>query len=184
MPRLASSKRPIRCADGAGEGPLLVPEQLALEQPGRNGGAIQFHERAFAARAQLVDRARHELLARSGFAGDEHRGIGRRHRLDFAQHAGERAASPDDLLELVLAADLVLEVQLLARQLRVQLLDALVRKRIAKGDRDLTGHARQQRELPRRERIVREGPEVQRAEHAVRRREGHRAGRSDATRHE
>ena len=36
-------------ADGAGERALLVAEQLALEQAGRNRGAVQLHKRLLAA---------------------------------------------------------------------------------------------------------------------------------------
>ena len=45
--RLASSNRPTRLRDGAGEGALLVPEQFAFEQPRGNRRAIQFDERPF-----------------------------------------------------------------------------------------------------------------------------------------
>src|SRR5438874_605576 len=49
--------------DSAGEGALLMPEQLALEKAARNRGAVQFHERVVAPGAQLVDGAGDELLS-------------------------------------------------------------------------------------------------------------------------
>jgi hypothetical protein len=45
VPAWAISKRPIFCAQGAGEGSPLVAEQLAFEQAGGNGGAVQRDER-------------------------------------------------------------------------------------------------------------------------------------------
>ena len=63
VPPSASSKRPSLLRDGAGEGALLVAEQLALEQPGRDGRAVHLHEGAFAPVAQVVDGARDQLLA-------------------------------------------------------------------------------------------------------------------------
>ena len=41
--------------DGAGEGALLVAEELALEQPRRNRGAVELDERPRAAAAQVVN---------------------------------------------------------------------------------------------------------------------------------
>ena len=52
--------------------------------------------------------------------------------------AFERAALADDLLEAVVGADLVFEVDLLLRQARVELLDALVGERVFERD----GHLR------------------------------------------
>ena len=62
---------------------------------------------------------------------------------------GQRLAAADDLFELIVAANLVFEVQLLARELRVQLFNPLVRHGIAHRNRDLPGHPGQQRKLIR-----------------------------------
>ena len=81
-----------RSRDRAGEGALLVAEELALEQLARDRGAVDRDERARRARrARLVDGARDQLLAGAGLAGDEHGRVGRRHPLDLA-HALWRAA--------------------------------------------------------------------------------------------
>src|SRR6266704_6278412 len=56
----------------AGKAPLQVPEQLAFDQLGGNSRAVHFDEWAPPARAERVDRARHQLLARAVLAGDEH----------------------------------------------------------------------------------------------------------------
>ena len=52
-------------ADGAGEGALLVAEQLALQQPRGDGRAVELDEGAARARAQVVHGAGDEFLARA-----------------------------------------------------------------------------------------------------------------------
>src|SRR5437660_4848564 len=59
--------------DGAGEGAPLVPEELALEEAPRNGGAVELHERAVAAVASVVDGPREQLLARARLAEKQYR---------------------------------------------------------------------------------------------------------------
>ena len=59
--------------DGAGEGPALVTEQLALEERLADRRAVHLDERALPARALGVEHPRHQLLARAALAGDEHR---------------------------------------------------------------------------------------------------------------
>jgi hypothetical protein len=56
-----------------------VAEELALDELARQGGAVELLERALRARRELVDRARHELLARAALAGhkDARRALGR-----------------------------------------------------------------------------------------------------------
>ena len=60
-------------ADRAGEGAAHVAEELGLEQRLGNRAAVDRDEAVRAARAGVVDRARGELLAGAGFAGDQHR---------------------------------------------------------------------------------------------------------------
>ena len=59
-------------AVGPGEGALLVAEQLALQQVLRDGGAVEGQERRLGARAVLVDRPGHQLLAGAALSGDQH----------------------------------------------------------------------------------------------------------------
>ena len=93
MPPSASSKRPTFCAIGAGEGALLVAEQLALEQV-----------RGMAAQLSLTNaRPRRELswwIARAISSLPvpvspwiEHGGIGGGHALDLLEHALQRGDS-------------------------------------------------------------------------------------------
>ena len=56
---------------GAGEGTLLVAEQLALQQGLGDGGAVDGQERRLGPGAVLVDGARDQLLAGAALAGDQ-----------------------------------------------------------------------------------------------------------------
>ena len=85
--------------DRPGEGALLVAEQLALQQVERDGRAVELDEGAPAARAELVDRPRDQLLAGARLAQEQHRGIGRRHALDLLERPLQGPAGPDDLRE-------------------------------------------------------------------------------------
>ena len=94
-----------------GEGATLMAEQLRLQQILGNGGGVDGHERAVCDRRVLVQGTRHQFLARTGFAGDQH-GDGTLaeatdrpehilHRGRLAQHFGHgRLAFLCDLLAL------------------------------------------------------------------------------------
>src|SRR5262249_13957022 len=84
--------------DRARERALLVPEELALEEPRRNRGAVALHEGVRAAPAQAVDRVRDQLLPRAGLSADEDRRVGWRDHLELLDHAAQRRAPPDDAL--------------------------------------------------------------------------------------
>ena len=58
-------------AVGAGEGALLVAEQLALQQVLGDGGAVDGQERRLGPQAVLVDGAGDQLLAGAALAGDQ-----------------------------------------------------------------------------------------------------------------
>ena len=91
----------LRARLGAGEGALLVAEQLALDQFARDRRHVDRHERALPALAEVVQHARDQLLAGAALAVDHHGQVGLR-------QAGEDAI---DLLHRRRAAD---ERQLLA----------------------------------------------------------------------
>ncbi len=80
-------------AQRAGERALHVAEELALEQFARDRRAVDADQRPVAPLARLVDGARDQLLAGAGFAGDHHRGVGRRHQLHLPQRLLDRRAS-------------------------------------------------------------------------------------------
>ena len=70
---------------GASERALRVPEQLAVDQRLRDGAAVERDEPLLAARAALVQRARHQLLAGAALAADQDRDV-------LARQAIERGA--------------------------------------------------------------------------------------------
>ena len=67
VPPSASFEQPGLVVGGAGEGAPHVPEQLAFEQRFDDRRAVDGDEPLARARAGLVERARHELLARCRF---------------------------------------------------------------------------------------------------------------------
>ena len=95
-PRSASENLPLFGAGGVGERSLDVAEELRFQQRLGNGRTVDLDERHVALRAAMVHGAGDQLLARAGFAGDQHRAARRRHQLDAMDHIGDRAAVADD----------------------------------------------------------------------------------------
>ena len=87
--------------DGPGEGPPLMAEQLALQQPRRNGGTIHRDEGVVPAGAELMDGAGEAFFARAGFPLEQDGGVRRCHDLHLPQHFLEGRAFADDLFTMV-----------------------------------------------------------------------------------
>ena len=85
-----------RLLGGPGERPLLVAEELALEQGVRNRRAVDRDEALFPARREIVQRPGEELLARPRFTEDQDRCGRRRDLLDRAADAQHRRITGDD----------------------------------------------------------------------------------------
>ena len=86
----------------AGEAALLVAEQLAFHQLGRDRAAVHRHERPIAARAGFVDQVRDQFFAGAGFAIDMYRRLA---ACDAFDHLAQlfhraRAAEQFDLRQL------------------------------------------------------------------------------------
>ena len=97
MPPSACSNLPIAPRGRARERALLVAEQLGLDQVLRDRRAVHLHEGRRRARAALVQRARHQLLAGPVLAGDEHARVGRRGARDLGAQASAMAGlDPDE----------------------------------------------------------------------------------------
>ena len=171
---------PDALRDRARERAALVAEELALEQARRDGGAVDLDEAALAPRAALVDRARDQLLAGARLAADQHRRAGGRHRLHQLQHLPERGRLADDVVEVVRGADLLLEVDVLRRELVPQLDDLLKCQRVLDGDGDLVGHGLQQFLVLVAERLAGEPAHVERSQPALPDGQGRAAHRPDA----
>src|SRR5215831_2857500 len=120
--------------DSAGEGALLVPEKFALQQTGWDSSAIEFHEGVPAARAEVVNRARHQFLACAGLPINQHRGTSRGNGLDLAEDGTKGLAMADDLFKALLGSDFVFEIQLLLRQLVFEFSDLAIGQRIVHRD--------------------------------------------------
>jgi hypothetical protein len=112
--RLAEQAAPR--LDRAGEGALLVAEQLRLQERGRQRGAVEGDERALGARPQAVERARQELLAGAALAHDEDRGVGGGHPLDERDELHHRRRVADQLAEAARPLHLGAEAAHLAGQ--------------------------------------------------------------------
>src|SRR5208283_2205650 len=136
-------------ADGAGEGALLVAEQLALQEPRRDGRAVELDKGALAARAQVVKGTGDEFLARARFATNEHRGARWGDGLDLLEDPAQGVASPDDILEIVLGASLLLQVSLLLGELVPQLRNFLEGQGVIDGHRHLIGNELQEADVRR-----------------------------------
>ena len=103
---------PAAIAAGAGERPADVPEQLALEQLGRNRRARHRHERPARALRARVQTPRDQLLAGPALAADQHRCVPGSHPVDHVQHLGHRGRAVHDLvprLALLAQAPVLLE---------------------------------------------------------------------------
>jgi len=105
---------------------------------------IQFDERTALARAEVVNGAGDELLARTAFAPNEYRGAGGGDRLRLLENAAEGCAIPDDLPEVVLGSDLLLQVGVLLGELLLQRLDLLEGQGILDGPGHLVGNELQE----------------------------------------
>ena len=82
-----------------------MAEQLALQQVLRDCRAIHVHERRFAARSVVVDRARQQLLARTRLSGDEHGDGGTRNDARRAVESGDQSGTvAEDAVKVQLGA--------------------------------------------------------------------------------
>ncbi len=128
MPPSACSNRPIALLVGAGEGALLVTEQLRFEEVLLQRRAVHLHEVASRAQRVVVRRPGDQLLTGTRLAADEHGRIALRHFLDDRQHRLQGAARADDAVEVVDVLlrvaevfDLVLEAAVLEGLLDLEL---------------------------------------------------------------
>ena len=83
----------------AGERAAHVAEELALEERLDDRGAVDRDEPLRAARPQLVQRARDQLLARARLAGDERRPDVRRQAANQTEDVLHRRTAPDHAAE-------------------------------------------------------------------------------------
>ena len=91
----------------ARERALLVTEQLAFQELGRQRRAIDLHERPLLARRPLMDGARDELFPDTALAANQHGDVAVRHLLDHLSdgfHVG--AVAPEQEGAILIVAQL------------------------------------------------------------------------------
>src|SRR5207244_1969696 len=99
-----------------GESALFVPEELALHQVFRDRCAIDLYQRPVLARGMEVDRARDQVLADPAFAGEQNGGARGADTFDGREDLLHRRAAPNDVVELVTAAQFFLQLAILVAQ--------------------------------------------------------------------
>ena len=97
--------------NGAGEGALHVAEQRGFQQLGRQRAAVHGDKHVVGARRIGVDGFGDQLLAGSGFAGDQDGGAAGRHLRHQVEHAHHALALADDVGEAVALLEGALELR-------------------------------------------------------------------------
>ena len=101
---------------GAGEGALLVAEELGFDERVRQRAATDLDERLPRPERVVVDRLRDELLAGARLAADEDRGVGAGDLHDLLAHLPHRPARAEDVREVIALAQLVAQADVLVHQ--------------------------------------------------------------------
>ena len=126
-----------------------MAKQLALQEARGDGRTVQFDEGAALARAEVVNRAGDQLLTGAGFAPNEHRGACGSDRLHLMERTAEGGAIPDDLPEVVLGADLLLQVGVRFGEFVPQRVDLLEGQGVLDRHSDLVGNELQEAHIRR-----------------------------------
>src|SRR3989475_9712444 len=101
VPPLGALDEPALGVLGAGEGPLDVAEEFALEEAFRDRAAVDPDEGAPRPAAVTVDDAGDDFLARAGLAQKADRGVGLGDTGDLIQQDLHLGTSGDDVLQAV-----------------------------------------------------------------------------------
>src|SRR5262245_18145838 len=130
-------KAPDLLGNRASKGALFVAEQLAFQEPRRDGRAVELDESPVPPRTQIVKGAGDQLLAGARLPADEHGGARRCHSLDLLQHPAQSGALPNNLIEIVIPSNLLPKVEILLGQPVFQFGDLLVSLHILNRERNL-----------------------------------------------
>ena len=103
MPKSARSKRPLCWPRAPVNERRLVTEKLGFEHGFRQAGAVQPDEGSVLARRQIVNGAGEQLLAGTGFAAQQHGGVGARDDVDLIEHRANGGTCADDVDQRLLA---------------------------------------------------------------------------------
>ena len=130
--------------NGAGECAPFMTEQLAFQKPRRDRGTVHLYQGTLAARAEMMNRAGDQFFSRAGFTLNQYRRIGRRDGLELIENFFQRRTVADNLFEVVFAADLILQIELLLAQFVGPFDDLAKGEGVFHGDGDLIGDMLQQ----------------------------------------
>jgi hypothetical protein len=100
-------------ADGAGERPASVPEELCFEQRLWNRAAVERHEPVAAPRTVVVNGPCRELLAGAGFPRDQHGARRRRDGFEQLKQVAHDTAAANQAVDPVSVLELRPEVRVL-----------------------------------------------------------------------
>src|SRR5207245_9421422 len=89
-----------------------MPEKLALQQSGRNRGAVQFYKGPILAPAAVMDGACNQFFSRARFAQKQHGRVAGSHGFNETQNMAESRTLPHTSFEVHLAADFIFQLQL------------------------------------------------------------------------
>jgi hypothetical protein len=92
---------PGTAGDRTGKGALLVAEQFAFQQLGRDRPAVDRHERRLAALGVVMQVARNHFLAGARLTEDQHAGVGIGHLLHHLAHVLDGPAGADEAAEQI-----------------------------------------------------------------------------------
>jgi len=123
--------------NGSGERALFVPKQFALQQARGDCGTIKFHKGTVLTSAAVVNCARNELLARSGLAQQQNRGIARATVSTKSEYALV-GAFPNDPLEAAVAANFLFQVEFFLCELVLEFRNFVVSQCVFNCDCDLS----------------------------------------------
>ncbi len=107
-----------------------MTKQFAFEQPGGNGGTVEFYECPLLAPAVIVNGARNQLLSRTGIAQQQDGRIAQRDRFYQLQNVFQWGTRPNDLVKTHFAANLFFQIQLFLSQFVFKLRDLAVGERV------------------------------------------------------
>ena len=114
---------PLPHPHGAGERAFLMAEQLAFDERRRKRGAVDPHQRARMPPAPFVQRPGEQFLAGSGRAQQQHARVRWRDLSQPRQRESKRRTLADDVVEVVIALDLLFQIHVVRLEPGVQPLD-------------------------------------------------------------
>ncbi len=117
-----------------------MAKEFALHQTSRDGAAVHIHQGTAIAGAAAVDRACYEFLPRSRFPVNEHGRIRGGNLIDGVERLEECRTIAHDLLEVVLRAQFLLEINVFLLQPCLQAVNFLVGLHILNCQCDLVRH--------------------------------------------